>query len=123
MGNPIKKEGQTDQAVLAGEKIKKEPPLQIQKEGKKVLVPEKEPSPVPSPETYSSTLTGEKQPHSSEYLAPTKDFIQTPATNEKEKSPVVIVEERPSGESPLRQYPHQVWKRSLLRKNLPRVWK
>src|SRR3989338_2301891 len=105
MGNPIKKEGQTDQAVLAVEKIEKEPPPQLPQEGKTLLGPEKEPSPVPSPETSSSTLTGEKQPHSSEYLAPTKDFIQTPATNEKEKSPVVIVEERPSGGEPPQAVP------------------
>ena len=105
MGNPIKKEGQTDQAVLAVEKIEKEPPPQLPQEGKTLLGPEKEPSPVPSPETSSSTLTEEKQPHAPGYLAPTKDFIQTPATNEKEKSPAVIVEERPSGGEPPQAVP------------------
>ena len=105
MGNPIKKEGQTDQAVLAVEKIEKEPPPQLPQEGKTLLGPEKEPSPVPSPETSSSTLTGEKQPHAPGYLAPTKDFIPTPATNEREKSPVVIVEERPSGGEPPQAVP------------------
>lgn len=105
MGNPIEKEGQTNQAVLAGEKIEKETPPQLSQEGKPLFVPEKEPSPDPSPETPPSTLTGEKQPHAPGYLAPTKDFIQTPATNEKEKSPVVIVEERPSGGEPPQAVP------------------
>ncbi|MDO8137503.1 MAG: hypothetical protein Q6354_07660, partial [Candidatus Brocadiales bacterium] len=105
MGNPIKKEGQTDQAVLAGEKIEKGTPPQFPQEGKPLLVPEKEPSPGPSPETPPSTLTGEKQPHAPGYLAPTKDFIPPPTTNEREKSPAVIVEERPSGGEPPQAVP------------------
>ncbi|MBI5125515.1 MAG: cation:proton antiporter [Planctomycetes bacterium] len=105
MGNPIKKEGQTDQAVLAGEKIEKELPPQLPQERKPLLVPEKEPSTGPSPETPPSTLTGEKQPHAPGDLAPTKDFIPTPVTNEREKSPAVIVEERPSGGEPHQAVP------------------
>lgn len=105
MGNPMEKEGQTKQAVLAGEKIGKETPPQLPQEGKPLLVPEREPSTIPSPETSSSTLTGEKQPHAPGYLAPEKDFIQTPTTSEKEKSPVVIVEERPSGGEPPQAVP------------------
>ena len=57
MGNPIKKEGQTDQAVLAGEKIEKEPPPQLPQEGKPLLGPEEKPSLSSLPETSSSTVT------------------------------------------------------------------